>query len=61
MEILTRKYIKNGDKSNKKVDDIDTALRIIGRTVAQTKQIIYWLNHVDIYFEGTDNYIRIIN
>lgn len=61
MEILTRKYIKNGDKSNKKVDDIDTALRIIGRTVAQTKQIVCWLNYVDIFFEGTENYIRITN
>jgi len=61
MEILTRKYIKNGDKSNKKVDNIEDALRIIGRTVAQTKQIVCWLNLVDIYFEGTDNYIRIKN
>ncbi len=61
MEILVRKYIKNGDKSNKKVDDIDTALRIVGRTIAQTKCIVPWLNYVDIFFEGTDNYIRVIN
>lgn len=61
MEILTRKYTKNGDKSNKKVDTIEQALKIVGRTVAQTKDIVPWLNYVDIFFDGTDNYIRIIN
>ncbi len=61
MEILVRKYTKNGDKSNKKVEGIDVALKAIGRTVAQTKQIVCWLNYVDIFFEGTDNYIRVIN
>jgi len=61
MEFLVRKYIKNGDKSNKIVDNIETAFKLIGRKQEQTKQIVCWLNYVDLFFEGTQDYIRVIN
>lgn len=62
MKVLVRKYTKNGDKSNKLLDTIDEGLKALGkRDLSHTKCIVPWLNYVDIFFEGTENYLRIVN
>jgi hypothetical protein len=61
MEILVRKYISNGDKSNKKVTTIEEALKVLGRDLNTVYLKVDFLNCVDLFFTGTDNYLRIIN
>ena len=61
MQILVRKYVKNSDKSNKKVDTIEEALKILGRDLNTVYLKVDFLNCVDLFFTGTDNYLRIIN
>lgn len=61
MQILTRKYKSNTDKSNKKVDTIEEALKILGKEHKDVESKTDWLNYVDLHFKGTKDYIRIIN
>lgn len=61
MEILVRKYITNGDKSNKKVSTIEEAIKILGRDLNTVYLKVEWLNYVDLFFTGTNDYLRIIN
>jgi hypothetical protein len=61
MEILVRKYITNGDKSNKKVSTIEEAIKILGRDLNTVNLKVEWLNYVDLFFTGTNDYLRIIN
>lgn len=61
MTILVRKYIKNGDKSNKTVTSIDEALRILGKEFKDIYLKVDWLNCVDLFFIGTNDYLRITN
>lgn len=61
MEILVRKYVKNGDKSNKKVDNIDDALKALGKDFKDIYTEVFWGVYVDLFFIGTDNYLRVIN
>lgn len=61
MTILVRKYVKNGDKSNKTVDSIDKALKILGKELKDNYLHVEWLNCVDLFFIGTNDYLRIIN
>ena len=61
MKILVRKYVKNGDKSNKTVDKIDEALKILDKEFKNAYLFVEWLNHVDLFFIGTNDYLRITN
>lgn len=61
MTILVRKYVKNGDKSNKTTDSIDEALLILGKSLEEVYLKVEWLNQVDLFFVGTDDYLRITN
>ena len=61
MKILVRQYVKNSDKSNKTVASIDEALRLIGKSFKDVYLKVEWLNQVDLFFVGTDDYLRITN
>ena len=61
MTILVRKYVKNGDKSNKTVDNIDEALKILGKSFNEIYLNVEWINCVDLFFIGTKDYLRIVN
>ena len=61
MKILVRKYVKNGDKSNKTVDTIDEALKILDKEFKNAYLFVEILNHVQIYFIGTKDYLVITN
>lgn len=61
MQILVRQYVKNGDKSNKTVNSIDLALKILGKEFKDVYLHVEWLNHVDLFFIGTNDYLRITN
>lgn len=61
MEILVRKYVKNGDKSNKKVNTIEDALKVLGRDLSTVYLKVDFLNCVDLFFVDTSDYLRIIN
>lgn len=61
MEVLVRKYVTNGDKSNKKVSTIEEALKILGKDLKTVYLKVDFLNCVDLFFTGTNDYLRIIN
>jgi hypothetical protein len=58
---LVRKYVKNGDKSNKTVDSIELALKIIGKDFKDIYTEVFSGVYVDLYFIGTEDYIRVNN
>ena len=53
---LVRKKHPNKDKKNNWVETFEQALTLIGQT--KVKQSVSWLNYIDHFFEGTDDYIR---
>ena len=53
---LVRKKHTNKDKENNWVETFEQALILIGQT--KVKQSVSWLNYIDHFFEGTDDYIR---
>ena len=53
---LVRKKHPNKDKENNWVETFEQALILIGQT--KVKQSVSWLNYIDHFFEGTDDYIR---
>ena len=53
---LVRKKHPNKDKENNWVEIFEQALTLIGQT--KVKQSVSWLNYIDHFFEGTDDYIR---
>ena len=53
---LVRKKHTNKDKENNLVETFEQALILIGQT--KVKQSVSWLNYIDHFFEGTDDYIR---
>ena len=53
---LVRKKHPNKDKENNWVETFEQALILIGQT--KVKQSVSWLNYIDYFFEGTDDYIR---
>lgn len=55
---LVRKKHTNKDKENNWVETFEQALTLIGQTKENIKQSVAWLNYIDYFFEGTDNYIR---
>jgi len=61
MEILVRKYKNNRDKSNKKVEGIDNALKSIGKDFKDIYLAVSWGKYVDLFFIGTNDYLRVIN
>jgi len=61
MQILVRKYVKNGDKDNRKVNTIEEALKSLGKEFKDVYLKTEFLNCVDLFFIGTKNYLRIIN
>lgn len=61
MRILVRKYVKNGDKSNKTVDNIDEALKLLGKSFKDIYLKVDWSNQVDLFFKDTNDYLRITN
>ena len=48
----------NKDKENNWVETFEQALILIGKTKENIKQSVSWLNYIDYFFEGTDDYIR---
>lgn len=61
MKILVRIYVPQGDKINVFRDNLEDAVKLLGVSLDDTKQRLKWCNCEDIYFKGTNNYIRIIN
>ena len=55
---LVRKKHPNKDKENNWVETFEQALVLIGQTKENIKQSVSWLNYIDYFFEGTDDYIR---
>ena len=55
---LVRKKHTNKDKENNWVETFNEALALIGQTKENIKQSVSWLNYIDYFFEGTDDYIR---
>lgn len=55
---LVRKKHPNKDKENNWVETFNEALALIGQTKENIKQSVSWLNYIDYFFEGTDDYIR---
>ena len=55
---LVRKKHPNKDKENNWVGTFNEALKLIGQTKENIKQSVAWLNYIDYFFEGTDDYIR---
>ena len=55
---LLRKKHTNKDKENNQAETFEQALTLIGQTKENIKQSISWLNYIDYFFEGTDDYIR---
>ena len=53
---LVRKKHPNKDKENNWVETFNEALTLIEQT--KVKQSVSWLNYIDHFFEGTDDYIR---
>ena len=53
---LVRKKHPNKDKENNWVKTFEQALALIRQT--KVKQSVSWLNYIDYFFEGTDDYIR---
>jgi hypothetical protein len=53
---LVRKKHPNKDKENNLAETFEQALTLIGQT--KVKQSVSWLNYIDYFFEGTDDYIR---
>ena len=53
---LVRKKHTNKDRENNWVETFEQALTLIGQT--KVKQFVSWLNYIDYFFEGTDDYIR---
>ena len=48
----------NKDKENNWVETFEQALILIEQTKENVKQSVSWLNYIDYFFEGTDDYIR---
>jgi hypothetical protein len=61
MKVLVRQYVNNGDKSNKIVNTIDEALEVLGMSLNEVHLVVSWLNNVDLFFRGTNDYLRVIN
>ena len=61
MKILVRIYIPQGDKANIEVKTLDRAYSLLKQTEENIKQRVKWNNYEDIFFNDTNNYIRIQN
>ena len=61
MQILVRQYVPQRDKTNTKVNTIEEALKLLDKSLSEVYFKHDWLNHVDLYFTGTNDYLRIIN
>jgi hypothetical protein len=61
MPVLVRKYVKNGDKSNITKDTLSEGLELLNKTESDISLRVSWCNMEDIFFEGTNDYIRVIN
>lgn len=61
MSVLVRKYVKNGDKINISKDTLEEGLKILGKTEDDISLRVPWMNFEDIFFEKTNDYIRVIN
>lgn len=61
MKILVRIYVPQGDKANIEVKTLDRAYSLLSQTEHNIKQRVKWCNFEDIYFNDTNNYLRIIN
>lgn len=58
---LVRKYHANKDKQNETVSTLECALKIIGKTEADIYTRVNWLHFTDLFFIGTNDYIRVNN
>ena len=61
MQILVSQYVNNGDKSNKTFTNIDDALKQLKRGLNEVYLKVDCLNQVDLFFTGTNDYLRITN
>ena len=55
---LVRKKHHNKDKENNREKTFEKTLTLIAPTKENIKQSVSWLNYIDYFFEGTDDYIR---
>lgn len=61
MKILVRIYIPQGDKTNIGAKTLEKAYSLLNQTEHNIKQRVKWSNYEDIFFNDTNNYIRIQN
>ena len=61
MKYLVRIYHNQKDKQNESTNDWECALKYIGKSESDICQKVDWLYFTDIFFRGTNNYIRVNN
>lgn len=61
MKYLIRKYHTNKDKQNESTNSFDIALQYIGKTESDIYLKVDWLHFTDLFFIGTNDYIRVNN
>ena len=61
MKYLVRIYHTNKDKQNENVNTLERALQLIGKQENEVYLRVNWLNFTDLFFIGTNDYIRINN
>lgn len=61
MKILARKYVTNGDKWNSWFTSLSEALEFLQETEENISVKVDWLHYIDIFFKGTNNYLRVNN
>lgn len=61
MKYLVRIYHANKDKQNESTNDFKIALRHVNKTENEIYLRVNWLHYTDLYFIGTNNYIRVNN
>jgi len=59
MKILARKYVTNGDKWNSWFTSLSEALEFLQETEENISIKVNWLHYTDIFFKGTNNYLRV--
>ena len=61
MKYLIRIYHTNKDKQNEQTNDFETALKYVNKTEKEVYLKVNWLHYTDLFFIGTNDYIRVNN
>lgn len=61
MAVLVRKHVPQGDKINVRKVNLSEGLKVLGKKESDIINRVKWLNMEDLFFAGTEDYIRIIH